>query len=703
MAKQLSIDDLNRLYSESEQVDQELFAEQRSNVLLVIGDHFNKKGSKFWNRIRDSKELSSEQKLRLSKNHIQKITKSYVNNIIAHAPGVGISPKNAKELQDQKSAEQHHSVWQDFKTRQNFKKRTYELAKDLVELGEAFVKIFWDPNRGQLLGYQPQVDEETGMPVIDPMTGEQLFTDEPIWSGDIVVERLYSFDVLRAPEAKSMDESRYIIYRKMVDIEELKKMIGNDQSRLKFIEESQDETFVVFDSSQGYGRNTKNQCLLKEYYFRPCGQYPRGYYYMATNSGVLFEGELPLGIMPIKYVGFDEAATSARARSIIKQLRPFQAEINRTASKIAETQITLGDDKLLIQDGTKITHGGQVPGIRAVKYTGMTPTVLPGRSGDQYLPYMQAQIEEMYRIANLAEDSIEKPGGQMEAYALLFKSLKDKKQFSMYGEKFEQFLVEICETVLRLCKAYMPEETFIAVAGKNEQVNIAEFKSLDDLGYQIKLEPQVDDVETKMGKQITLTNLLQYVGNQLNKDDIGKIMRLMPYANNEQMFSDFTLDYDNANNDILALDRGEYPKPSFYENHEYMIKRLTHRMKQSDFQFLPPQIQQIYQMKMVEHQQMLEEMNAKISAAKSEWIPTSGYLVVCDLYVSDPDNPTKTRRARVPYDALSWLIKKLEAQGTALDKLEEQSLGVQAQLADMSMAQQQPGMIPPNLGEMNVY
>lgn len=702
MAKKLNIDELNRLYSESEQVDQELFAEQRSNVLLVIGDHFSKKGSKFWNRIRDSKELSSEQKLRLTKNHIQKITKNYVNNIVGHAPGVGISPKNQKELQDQKSAEQHHSVWQDFKTRHNFKKRTYELAKDFVELGEAVVKIYWDPNKGQMLGYEPQIDEETGQPVVDPMTGQMVMTDTPIWSGDIVVERLYAFDLLRASEAKSMDESRYLIIRKMVDIEELKLMVGNDHSRLKFIEESQDETFVVFDSSQGYGKNTKNQCILKEYYFRPCGEYPMGYYYMATNSGILFEGPLPLGIMPIKYVGFDEAATSARARSIIKQLRPFQAEINRTASKIAETQITLGDDKLLIQDGTKITHGGQVPGIRAVKYTGMTPTVLPGRSGDQYLPYMQSQIEEMYRIANMGEDAIEKSSGQMEAYALLFKSLKDKKQFSLYGEKFEQFLIEICDTVLRLCKAYMPEETFIAVAGKNEQVNVAEFKRLDDLGYQIKLEPQVDDVETKMGKQITLTNLLQYVGNQLGKDDIGKIMRLMPYANNEQMFSDFTLDYDNANNDILALDRGEYPKPNQYDSHEYMIKRLTNRMKQSDFQFLSPEVQQLYQIKMNEHQQVLEEMNAKIAAAKSEWVPTSGYLVVCDLYVSDPNNPTKTRRARVPYDSLSWLIKKLETQGTALDKLEDQSLGVQAQLADMSMAQQQPGMIPPNLGEMNV-
>ena len=65
--------DLDRIYRDADQIDEKVFSEMRSNILLVSGDHYHKKGTKFWNRIRNSKELSEEQKLRLTKNHTENI------------------------------------------------------------------------------------------------------------------------------------------------------------------------------------------------------------------------------------------------------------------------------------------------------------------------------------------------------------------------------------------------------------------------------------------------------------------------------------------------------------------------------------------------------------------------------------------------------------------------------------------------------
>jgi hypothetical protein len=59
----------------------------------------------------------------------------------------------------------------------------------------------------------------------------------------------------------------------------------------------------------------------------------------------------------------------------------------------------------------------------------------------------------------------------------------------------------------------------------------------------------------------------------------------------------------------------------------------------------------------------------------------SGMAVVCDLYVPDPSNKSKTMRARVPYDALTWLLKRLEEQGSSQQALLQQHQGV---LADMA-------------------
>ena len=174
---------------------------------------------------------------------------------------------------------------------------------------------------------------------------------------------------------------------------------------------------------------------------------------------------------------------------------------------------------------------------------------------------------------------------------------------------------------------------------------------------------------------------LQYVGGKLDKQDIGKILRVMPFTNREVIFEDYTLDYDTVTNAILALDRGEYPRSSIYADNEYAIKRLEHRMTQADFYHLDPVIQQNYNKKTKELQGLTVMKAQMIKQAQSEFIPSGGYLVGCDFYVTDPENPSRTRRARIPYEALNWLVKQLETQGTLMSEIEGLSQGGQAEIS----------------------
>ena len=677
----LRIDELNKLYSEADLVDQDLFSEQRSNCLLVSGDHFNKRGSKFWQRLRDQKDVSSETKIRLTKNHVQKITKSYVANILNHAPSTAIMPNNEDELQDQKSAELHQAVWQYIRKKHSLRKKTRQWLEDLVTIGECAVKVFWDPNRGELIGYESEVDE-FGQPVLDEL-GQPKASDRPVFSGDLVYERVFGFNLLRAPSAKAMEDSPYLIVRKMVKRDELKRQVEGMPSpdeKKRWLEDSKDETFVVFDAQKGAYQSTKDEVMVREYYFRPGPEYPNGYYYLAVSGGILFEGELPFGKFPIPYVPMDEIPTSPRGRSIIKQLRPYQAEINRAASMVAETQISIGSDKILIQSGTKIGSGGTLPGVRALTYTGMKPDILPGRSGDHLVEYIANQIQEMYSVAMLEEDRVERDG-QLDAYALLFRSMRQKKRFSTYAEKFEDFLIGVTEISLELYRRYAPDNQIIPAIGRNESVNLIEFKNQNALCYQIKIENQGDDIETKLGKQIVLNQAIQYVGNKLEKEDIGKLIRAMPYGNFDESFSDLTIDYDSATNVILAMDRGDLPDVNKYDNHEYMIKRLVARSRMADFKMLSPQIQQAYAARIAEHSQSIQDNLLELKAAQSELIPTGGYMVTLDMYVPDPADPTKSRRARLPYEAVKDLIDRLERQGNSLQQLEAMN---QANVADIA-------------------
>lgn len=678
-----NISKLNGYYTDGDSADQDVFAEMRSNVLLASGEQYNRRQSRFYKRIRDQKELSQEQKLRLTKNHVQKICKIYANNIISMNPGVGFTPKDESSMHDQKVVDMHHSVWQDGVKKYHLDDKMDDWCDSFVQIGEVAVKLFYDPSLGAISGYEAQLDELTQEPVLNEM--QEMVPDEsaPIFEGGFVFEEVYGFNLLRPPECKDMREAEWLCIRKMVSKQELlRRFKGNDALQDKVRSDS-DETYMIFDALGGGYKKSVNQTMLREYYFRPSLMFPNGYYYITTKEGILDEGELPGGLFPIVFAAFDKIQTTPRGRSPIKVMRPYQAEINRAASKMAEHQITLGDDKLLLQNGTKVSAGASLPGIRAVNYTGSEPKILAGRSGEQYLGYMTSQIAELYQVMMVQEDS-EVNDGKMDPYIMLYRSARSKKKFQRYIKKFEKFLIEICKLYLQLAKIHMPDDAVVWAVGKNEQVNIPEFRELPDTCYEINLEAQADDIETKLGKQMVLNHTLQYVGTTLKPEDIGKLMRAMPYANFDESFDDLTIDYDSSLNDMLALDRGEKPPINQYDNHVYCIKRLTSRTRKPDFKMLAPEIQQNYFGKISLHQQFEAKNQLAIQRAQQGFIPTGGYLVTCDFYVKDPGDATglKTRRARVPYQSMEWLLQHLESQGGSQQQLEDMNGGAQAQLAD---------------------
>lgn len=693
--------DLDALYRDAEDCDKDKFAHFRSNILLISGDHYNKRLSETNRRIQSSPDLRNDQKLRITQNHTQRIIEMISSNILSAAPGVSISPKNQEEIQDQKAAELHHSIWRDAVDRYGLDDRTVEWCDDFSGIGEVATKIFWDKNAGPIKAFSQKMDP-SGQPLYIGMDGEET-TDSgesmgmqhapapgtPVYWGAFVFEDVYGFNLLRDANAKRMDESEFLVIRKMVDNDKLKAMVGDDPDKQKLVTGSMDETYMVFDTQSGAYRRAERQTMVKEFYFRPCVKYPKGYFFITVKEGILFQGELPGGIFPIAWQYFRRVPTDPRGYSMVKILRPYQAEINRSTSKMAEHQVTLGDDKILTQHGTKFTQGEALPGVRAYKYTGMAPVVLEGRSGAQYAPYLEQKIAEMYQAANMPEETQDQDGPP-DAMALLFRAASQKKRYLKPTKRFEKFLKEVCKIYLALAKVHLPDDMVIWMIGRNEQVNIAEYKNSEDLGYVIKVEAQSEDIETKMGRQMVLSQALQYVGQSLDKNSVGRFVRamLMPYEMPKDTLDDLTMNPDTANNILLALDRGEMPQPFKYEDQAYILQRLGMRMGKPDFKFLPPNIQQNYAMQVNVREQLQAQIQAQLKAMEADYIPIGGTMVACDVYVNDPANPQKTpRRARIPYQALEWLMQRLEQQGSSLDKLEGMSAGMQSEIQQAGQPQ----------------
>lgn len=686
---------LDELYRNSNQADDRLFAEMRSNVLLVSGDHYTKKGSKFWHRIRTSKELDEQTKLKLTKNHIENICNKIEQNIMMFAPDSLCTPNNPDEIQDQKTAELNNSVWQFSKTTIKFRSKLREFCSSFVQLGECHAKVYWDEEKGPLIGYRPKMMEEDGEQVEEKDEYGNMMPDkgQPVFQGQIAVEEVLAFNLLRDPNCTILGESEYYIVRKMVPRSYVKNLLKsqNRPDEIKKIDDDE-QTFMVFDTDKAqYSEEDKNTMMVREHYYRPCAKYPQGYFYICTRDIIISEGELPFGKFPFVSAGYKKIKTAPRYRSPIKTMRPYQIEINRTASEIATTQVTLGQDKVLLNHGSKISHGGKVAGVRALSVTGGSDyQVIQGRDGSQFFPHMKDQIAELYQVMNTEEGDPVK-NGQLDPYALLFVSNKNREKFKGQGEAFEEFVNDITELVLELSRHYLDESMLIPMIGKSEKVNIMEFKHSEQFRYRVKIEPVSDDANSMLGKQLSINHIMQYMGKELSGADKGMLIRNMPMLNSEEMGSDLTLNYDNCKNDFLAMERGEEPMYSQYDDHMYLVNKASNRMRKPDFRFLDPQVQQMFQMYIQQHEQMEQQNVLAAQRVKEGFIPTDGPLVTVDYYVTtvNSSGETVTKRAKMPQRALEWLEQQLGSQGQTLEKLEEMNQGALAEMMNQQGPPQQ--------------
>lgn len=673
-------EELDKLYQDSEECDRKVFAEMRSNILLVAGEHYAKEISKVATKLREQNRISDNAKLRLTQNHLHKVSRYYENQILSKAPGITIRPRNETEVQDKKSAALNLSVWQFAKERYKLKDKIRKWVSDYIRIGEVWAKIVWDPNKGDFIGYEQKVTDN-GDPVVNEM-GEMVADEErPKFSGDFVITTVPGYDLLRSRSAKSMDESPYLIHRYMSELKPLEVRYAGDPEKLKAIQETREKnSYVIFDQNTNNYQKDDKRVLVQEFFFKPCEAYPTGYFYFKVGSKILEEGELPFGVFPIMGKGFDEHSGTARATSIIKVGRPFQAEINRATSQTATHQITVGDDKLIYQAGTKLAPGALLPGVRGLTYQGQAPQILAGRDGGQFMPYIEKTIQGLY-MAVMMDETLQEESQNSDPYALLFRSMKQQLKFATYAEKFGEFLQEFAETFLKLAKQYYPNEMMVAAVGRSEMVNMQEFRTTSPLCYSIDIEEQTDALDSQLGRQLTFNHILQYASNSLGKEDIGRFLKNMPFVNNKDDFEPLTINEDMTENDILALERGEQPEVNPYADNKYYVKRLGLRMSKPDFKMLDPMIQQNYQQLLQMHQQEESKKIKDLKDMESEMIPTGGALIKADMYIADKKDPSKTKRVEVPYQALDWLINILEKQGATQESFENMNQGLQADIA----------------------
>lgn len=688
---------LDNLYKDANDRDEELFYEQKSNVLLDNGKHYTSV-KKRNDKIRKS-SLEEGYKIRLTKNHINKIVNVYVNSIVSRNPGVTFEPSNSDELQDKKDAQLSNAVWDNIRVSTQFEKTLKKIVKRFIVIGEAWVKINYNNNKGSIIGYEGKIEEvsvtnEDG----ETVTVEQQTIDKtkPVRDGAFEFDVIDGYNVFVDASATSVDDARFIGLKKLINKENLIEILeqyyeGKElKEKIEAVESSNDREengyYPSLDIVSGGYREDHDKVFIREFYFKASPKYPNGKFVMICDKAILVETDLMKDlqgdvIFPIKYAQCTEAIGSVRGYSIIKQLRPLQAEVNRAASKIAEIQAIHGDDKVLTQVGQSLKEGQKIGGVREYKVKGgLDPKWLPGRNGEQFFQYLDSIIKEMYFIAGIPEFVADKRSGE-DVLAGLYKSLKEKSTFTLYSDEVERLLVNIVETSLRIAKVEYRDEKVIKAVGKSEFISIPEFRETNDMHYSIKAKPMSEDIDSVMGKYLQTRDLIQYSGSQFTPEQIGTIAKDgMPFLK-EDVFRNIIDNVDIIEQMLLQMDRGENPMISEYDDNEAIIKAITNRMKRTDFMYVAsknPIVAQVYQYQYETRSKILQQTMMELKEANLGIIPTGEGKIKVDIYKSDDRG--NAERVAVPEDAMKWFIERLSKQGAITSEMGELSPQAQADI-----------------------
>ena len=156
------IEKLNKMFREGERADKKLFAEQRTNILLRSGDHYNKqKTDRLIEDLRSRGVINKKQKIRLTKNHIHRICNIYQNSILETNPDVVAEPYNPDELQDVKEAQMANGIIDWIKRTNDYEDKQEKFAHDFTTIGEAFAIVRFDYSKGPR-SKQTDEDGESG-------------------------------------------------------------------------------------------------------------------------------------------------------------------------------------------------------------------------------------------------------------------------------------------------------------------------------------------------------------------------------------------------------------------------------------------------------------------------------------------------------------------------------------------------------------
>lgn len=448
--------------------------------------------------------------------------------------------------------------------------------------GTAFTVSYWDTTAGDVIA-EMAISED----------GEGISKAVPIHLGDLAFGLLSPYEVFpQSLTVQNVDDQHDIITEQIFDVDAVRDIWGIT------VDGEETECYVITpepkgvsghgrqNATFGVSRSTRpNSVRVVTYYEKPTEFHEKGRLIVIVKDRIVFNGELPAGVMPIVAYKSKEVPGWFFGKSPIEALIPLQRSYNEIQNKIMDYVHVVVNAPMLTPVGSlDMSDMESLGGIQAgdiVEYDA-------ARGKPEYMqtapfsPLLTAQRDQ------LAQDMEYTAGvSQLMVYGSAANSASgtalntrreiDMTRMSLTADNIRDGVIQMAKIWLKLNKAYSIGYRTVLIAGDDDMAGIVTWCADDINSYDVEFSAENELRHSRDQQREDFVNALQMGlftddNGMISKDIKRKAWELFKAGNMEDVLDLEDQQRKNARYEITQFQNGIIPREDKYADDEIHLE-----------------------------------------------------------------------------------------------------------------------------------
>lgn len=555
-------------------------------------------------------------RVRMVINKIQPIVKTLIGKFLRGAPRLICSPTDTTDearAQARVGERLLSALWDHC--------QMYHVLHDAmlwaIICGTGFIRTGWDPSLGDVI-----LDDE----------------GRPMYTGDLEMMALSPYQVFVPRYQTSLDRPAKLIEASIYPLDQIKQIYPETSKNLRpdstlkrmgFYEDRvaalvspigalQTLPDIARDRSVFVTRLWEDPQTLTPW---ERDDYPTGRLIVAANNQLLFVGRNPYadGQQPVVRVRGGIFPGRFWGMSVVEQLIPLQKSYNKARSQLMEARNLTSAPQIVAPKGNEVIKQTNEPGswLEYRASAGPKPEYMTPPQMNQWMAEdiksLASEIQDVGQVKEISQGGL--PAANLTGVAINLLQEADNTPWGPIATDMALAIGLVGQKMLsRAAQGYIEPRIF-TVTDELDDDDVLEFFSTGDL-LPVKVRCDVTSLlpESKAARQQRVEALINSrVLDPLR--DRSEILRLMEFGDVESLWLQTDADARKQQRENKRLARGQPQPVASFDDDEIHLTELNQFRKGTEFEALPPEAQQLFEMHADQHQQQQAQKQAMMAQA----------------------------------------------------------------------------------------